>query len=108
MKQAAPAGARLGLAAIFGLAPLPDTSVLDSRGVPWLLGTDGCDRHARTFVAAGRRITRQWHQRHGLLLNRVSAANTSSIRWLAAIGFQIHKPSPYGVMGLPFHPFTMQ
>lgn len=91
--------------AVLGCAPAG--TLLAGFGVPWLLGTDGCDSHPRVFVAAGRRIVGQWHARHGLLLNRVSAANTASIRWLRAIGFEIHKATPYGVMRLPFHPFTM-
>lgn len=91
--------------AVLGCAP--SGTMLTRFGAPWLLGTPASAAHPRMFVAAGRRLTAQWQAKHGLLLNRVDARNTASIRWLRSIGFEIHKPAPYGVLGLPFHPFTM-
>jgi hypothetical protein len=92
--------------ALLGCAP--GGTLLTPFGVPWLLGSDESARHPRVFVEAGRRLTREWLTRHGgTLLNRVDARNLASIRWLRRIGFEIHKPAPYGAEGRAFHPFTM-
>lgn len=91
--------------AVLGCAP--SGTLLAGFGSPWLLGTPASAGHPRAFVSAGRRLCGQWLARHGLLLNRVDARNTASLRWLERIGFTIHKPTPYGAEGRPFHPFTM-
>ena len=41
------------------------------------------------------------------LFNFVDARNMKSIRWLKHLGYAVGPPVPFGVAGLPFHPFSM-
>ena len=43
-----------------------------------------------------------------LLRNYVDERNTMAIRWLEWLGFEILPVEPFGVEGLPFHPFEMR
>lgn len=81
-------------------------TLLNPYGVPWLLASDGADRHARVFIVEGRRLVGEWLARHGRLMNWADARNTRTLRWLARIGFTIEPARPYGRQGLPFHRFT--
>lgn len=94
------------VAAIFGVAPLG--SLLDSRGVPWALGTDlmwpnrrALARMARGYIAA---MLREFPH----LLNIVHAKNTAATAWLARCGFVLQPPQPIGPHGELFHVFEMR
>ena len=83
-------------------------SLLDTTGIPWLLGTDKIDRHAKGFMQRNKTIIKEWMERYELLENWVDSRNTKSVAWLRWLGFEIQEASPYGAFGLPFHHFTMR
>ena len=83
-------------------------SVLDTTGIPWLLGTNAVKRHARGFMQRNKTIIKEWMHRYELLENWVDSRNTKSVAWLRWLGFEIQEASPYGAFGLPFHHFTMR
>jgi hypothetical protein len=94
------------LLAIFGVAPLG--TVLDPRGVPWLLGTPelprcrrALGRHAPAYIAS--MLASYPH-----LLNHVHAENTVAVRWLRRMGFTLHAATPHPVTGAPFQLFEMR
>jgi hypothetical protein len=83
-------------------------SLLDTTGIPWLLGTDAIERHAKGFMQRNRTIIKAWRERYELLENWVDSRNTKSVAWLRWLGFTIQEASPYGAFGLPFHHFEMR
>lgn len=93
------------LLAVFGVAPV---SVMTGVGCPWMLGTDRLGRHSRDLMRIcpgyiGRMLGLFPH-----LTNHVHAGNTTSVRWLKRLGFRLHKPAPYGLLGEPFHRFDLR
>jgi len=88
--------------ALLGCVPV---SMLTREAAPWMLGTDRMEEHARATVVLGRRECQGWAARYRLE-NWVDARNTTSVRWLERIGFEIHAPAPRGRLGMPFHRFT--
>jgi len=87
-----------------GVAPL---SLLDGIGTPWTLGTREIDRRPGAFIRLGRAYIPRMRELFPTLVNHVDARNTRSIRWLKRMGFVLAPAEPYGVAGLPFHPFHM-
>ena len=77
-------------------------------GVPWLLATDELERCARPFLRKSRKAVREMMNGYQVLRNHVDARNTAAIRWLGWVGFDIFPAEPFGVEGLPFHPFEMK
>lgn len=78
-------------------------SFLGRVATPWLLTGEGVERHKKVFL----RETRWWvHERALLmfphLLNVVDARYTRALRWLKWLGFTVHEPAPFGVLGRPF------
>ncbi len=90
------------LACCFGLVDVGQ--VLDPVGVIWLLGTDTLTRHPRAFVRTCREVLPFLQGEHRALVNMVDARYTAALRWLSALGFEVHPASPFGASGLPFHP----
>lgn len=90
--------------AVYGLA-MP--TLLGSHGVPWMLGTEEVYRHPKQTLLYGRAIVENMRDYSSILQNYVYTHNKISIRWLAKIGFQIHKAEPYGVNGALFHRFSI-
>lgn len=93
------------LACIFGVAPLG--TLLDSRGAPWLLGTDLIPKHRRIFARHARRYIDAMLAAHPQLVNAVHARNTVAVQWLQRMGFHLEPAHPAGPHGEPFHVFTM-
>ncbi len=83
-------------------------SLLGGVGVPWLLGTDQLKRHQMAFLRRNRAVVARWAARYPRLINFVDARNLTSIRWLRWLGFVIDPARPYGLAGLPFHPFVLR
>ncbi len=83
-------------------------SLVSRRGIPWLLTGDAVERHPLAFVKASRGVLACWRQDYAALGNWVDARHAKALRWLAWLGFTIHPARPYGVAGLPFHPFEME
>lgn len=92
------------LAAIFGCAPFG--SMLDPRGVPWLLGTDLIPRHRRIFVRESRPYIARMLAAYPSLINAVHAENTVAVAWLRRMGFHLEPATPIHT-GAMFHVFTM-
>lgn len=92
------------LACIFGCAPFG--SMLDPRGVPWLLGTDLIPQHRRIFVRESRPYIAAMLAAYPSLINAVHAENTVAVAWLRKVGFHLEPAAPIHT-GAVFHVFTM-
>lgn len=88
---------------IFGVASF---SLLTGHGVPWMVGTDLLDLHAKNFTKGSRVIVDNMFANWELLENWVDARNTRAIRWLRWLGFEIGPAAPFGPFGQPFHHFV--
>jgi hypothetical protein len=94
------------LACIFGVAPL--ASVLDPRGVPWMLGPPLVPRHRRILARAAPGYIAQMLEAYPHLVNQVHAKNTVAVHWLAKMGFVLQPPTPIAPHGELFHLFEMK
>lgn len=80
------------------------TSALAPRaGVAWLLTAVDVEKAPMSLHRAARSWLREVRAHADILWNRVDARHLVSLRWLSALGFRIHAPSPHGPHGLPFH-----
>lgn len=91
---------------IGGFVPV---SLLGGVGSPWLLGTTTLYR----FPGAHTRIAARYRDiglgLYSTLVNYVDARNTTSIRWLRRLGFQIaDEATPYGPRRVPFYRFELR
>lgn len=76
--------------------------------IPWALGSDevSTDKAALLDMLAQRQL---WtSSRYKRMENHVDARNKPALKFLELAGFTIHPAEPYGVLGLPFHRFTME
>lgn len=89
---------------IFGVGVV---SILEGRGSPWLLGTDDIERHGFAFARRNRKYIADMLKTYERLENWVDDRNTLSKRWLRWMGFTLHAPVPYGMMGELFCRFEM-
>lgn len=92
-------------ACVFGVG---GPSLMGDIGVPWLLGTDEIVRHQRAFLRRNKPYVAKMLKLFPNLINMVDARNGVAINWLRWLGFTIHDAAPYGLAGLPFHPFSME
>lgn len=90
---------------IFGVAP---ASLLGSVGVPWMIGTQEIDSHAKAFLRRNKAYVEHMAELYNYLVNFVDARNTRAIGWLKWLGFTILEAKPHGPDGLPFHRFEMR
>jgi hypothetical protein len=88
---------------MFGVSAM---SLLYREGLPWMLGTDALNRHARLLVRIAPAVVAYMHALYPTLYNWVDARNRRSVKWLKALGFRLGDPAPYGADGLPFHRFS--
>lgn len=93
------------LAAIFGLAG----ELLDEVGTPWLFTTYASEkvsplRFARIYQREVLKMLRLFPA----LENYVDTRYTKSIRLLENIGFTVHEPNKYGMIGSDFRRFEMK
>lgn len=89
---------------VIGCAPVEGVPGL---GSPWLLATDEVARCPGALTKLTKGHIAQMLGTYSALYNYVDARNTDSVRWLERIGFTVEPAEPYGVAGLPFHPFKM-
>jgi hypothetical protein len=80
----------------------------EDHGAPWMLGTDGIERHWRWFLRNTPRIIEDVSRGYPLLFNAVDARNTVHVRWLEWAGFTVLPDTFPGPKGHPFHPFFMR
>ena len=83
-------------------------TILCLTGVPWLLATNKMEQHARRFLRESREMVAVMREDYALLRNYVDARNKVAIRWLRWLGFEVLPSEPFGIDGLPFHPFEMR
>ena len=69
--------------AVFGVASSPQPGA----GIVWLLGTPGVDRGAKAMVQQGRYYVDLMQRLYPVLFNAIDPTNTSTRRWLRALGF---------------------
>ena len=74
------------------------TAIGDRKWI-WGLGTEGLERHQRTFWPASKNFIAFARGHAGELMNYVDCRNRLSIRWLKRLGFTFEEPAPYGVEG---------
>lgn len=89
---------------IFGVGP---ESLLAGRGIVWMLGTDGIERHAGAFLRRSRKVIASLRSVYPVMTNYVDCRNAKAIAWLQWLGFRMDVPAPYGVAGLPFMRFSI-
>jgi hypothetical protein len=77
-------------------------------GVPWLLASPEMEQHAIAFLRRNRAVVAKMSSEYDRLVNYVDARNTTSIKWLRWLKFDIMSTVPYGPFGLPFHRFEMR
>ena len=91
--------------AIFGILIVND---LNKTGSPWMLATDKMMSRKKDFAAISKEYMAKMAEQFNYLENYVHKENRKSVRWLKWLGFEVHKPIPYGISGAPFHKFTMR
>ena len=89
---------------MYGVAEI---SILSNIGVPWLLGTDEIEEHAKYFLRQNRYYMNDIKKKYSYLFNFVDARNTVAIRWLKWLGFRVGETQPFGPDDMPFHKFEM-
>ena len=82
-------------------------SLVGKIGIPWMIATKQLDDVAIIFLRRCRGPVLEMLSNYGKLINYVDARNKRAVRWLKFLGFEIEDPKPYGVLGMPFHRFTM-
>ncbi len=94
------------MAAVFGVAPL--ASMLDPRGVPWMLGTPLVPKHRRILARLAPGYIAQMLEAFPHLLNQVHTKNAVATGWLRKMGFVLQHPTPIPPHGELFHLFEMK
>lgn len=85
---------------MFGAAAHRDDPEL---GVVWLLGSDHIYNVKKTFLVQSRNYVSRMHDSFDTLANYVDARNTTSQKWLEALGFQaLEVNEHYGYERRPF------
>lgn len=83
------------LICIVGVAPDGDM-LLNRRGMPWLVGIEGIERHPRAFSMLTGPVIERMEREYPLLSNIVLQENTLSIAWLMRAGFTLGAPEMIG------------
>ena len=86
---------------------LVKVSMVNSIGVPWMLGTHAIMDHKREFMKQSQIVLQHVLAESNELYNYVHDQNRVSIRWLKWLGFTIEEPQPSGINGELFHKFRM-
>lgn len=88
---------------VFGLGAVPPDV-----GIPWMLGTEGIDKVALTFLKESREIVKLMLDYYPYLTNLVDARHTKAIRWLKWLGFSFDSEPWYQLdPDVPFLKFFM-
>jgi len=92
-----------------GHAPVCIFGIGDAAGIaaPWMLGTDGMLKYRKELIRDARVWIERWTNHYGFIGNIVDARNTTHVRWLRHMGFQMMQPK-LGIghdPDVPFIPF---
>lgn len=79
-------------------------SMLESEGIPWMLGTERVYDHARDLIRYAPAIIDEMHATFNTLENLVSADNERALRFLRHVGFEFRSEVSM-VRGVPFVQF---
>ncbi|MGQ0585441.1 MAG: hypothetical protein ACT4O6_26165 [Reyranella sp.] len=90
--------------ALWGVGPL---SLIQGRGCPWLLASDGFEQLGLDIARLSRPLVVSMRTLYPRLENHIDARQTKAVRWLSWLGFTIDSPTAWGVEGRPFHRFWM-
>jgi len=93
------------IACLFGVSRSSLTTL--EWGTPWMMGTPLIERHERAFLRRNKPYISEFKSIFPKLENWVDMRNEKAVRWLAWLGFKIHDAEPHGLLGRPFHRFTM-
>ena len=83
-------------------------SILGSKGVIWMLGTDEATKFKREFMVYTKQVLHAMFEECDLLMNYVYTGNEVSIKWLRVLGFTIEEPMPHGPNNALFHKFYLK
>ena len=89
---------------MFGVAEL---SILDNKGIPWMLSSDELKDHARPFLRGSRMYIDLMKEKYPFMVNFVDARNRAAIRWLRWLHFKLLPAEPLGPDQMLFHRFEM-
>ena len=89
---------------MFGIAEL---SILDNKGIPWMLSSDELKNHARPFLRGSRIYIDVMKVRYPFMINFVDARNRAAIRWLNWLKFRLLPAEAHGPDKMLFHRFEM-
>lgn len=96
------------LIAIWGVGDSGKDSILGPRvGVAWMLTSELCDLHRKTFWRLCKDGLHDLFDRWDLLCNAIDAHHAQAVRWALRLGFRLAPATPWGVCGEPFHVFTV-
>lgn len=93
------------LIAIFGVSPV---SVLGSLGAPWMLGTSLVSQHRKELLHWSKDVLDVMFAEFNELLNIVWRGNTTSVRYLKALGFQFSETQRHPATGAEYYKFSME
>lgn len=72
-------------------------------GIPWFLGQHAPRELAKTFMRMSHQMFNKWHERYPVMSNMLDADNTTSQRWVMALGMRPLACRP--INGFPFIEF---
>lgn len=90
---------------IFGVGAL---NLLSDYGAPWMLASDEIRKVSVALLRESRDYVQKMLDLYPVLMNYIDARQDTSIRWLRWCGFTVEPAHPWGILGLPFHPFWMR
>jgi hypothetical protein len=93
------------LVCLFGVGPV---SLIDDKGIPWMLSTPLIEEHPYLFLQHCKKQFGVMKEQYSTLENHVSVSNTVAIGWLKWLGFTFEDAAPWGYRGLPFHKFYVR
>ena len=89
---------------MFGVAEL---TILDNKGIPWMLSSDELKYHARPFLRGSRMYIDLMKEKYPFMVNFVDARNRAAIRWLRWLHFRLLPAEARGPDNVLFHRFEM-
>lgn len=96
------------IGAVWGVAPVSDTFLGGRVGCVWMLTTATLEEHKAAFMRICYSTMQELMDRWDLLVNRIDARHTKSIRWGRRLGFvYADEPEAFGEDGLAFLSFRI-
>jgi hypothetical protein len=92
------------VAAMWGMGGSPFSGV----GQPWLLTAPAVERVPRAFLEIGRAEVGRMLTICPVLVGIVDGSYRKALRLLAALGYTVGEPFPYGPHGALFRPYRME